>query len=73
MLILELLCKLLIIKLIFIKFILFYYSHFINKNFELKSYLLSMKDLNEPHSGLYLFEELLKSLQDYNIEYNISR
>ncbi|CZT10958.1 uncharacterized protein RAG0_15273 [Rhynchosporium agropyri] len=46
--------------------------HFINKNFELKSYLLWIRDLKEPHLGRYLIEELLKSLQDYNIEYNIS-
>lgn len=32
-----------------------------------------MRDLKEPHSGFYLFKELLKSLQDYDIEYNISK
>jgi len=50
-----------------------YIRHFINKNFELKSYLLAMKDLKDRHSSLYLKNVLIKTLKDYNIKYNITR
>lgn len=46
-------------------------SYFINKNFELKSYLLAMKDLKEKHFSLYLNDVLLETLKEYNIKYNI--
>jgi hypothetical protein len=32
-----------------------------------------MKDLKDKHSGYYMNEVLLKTLQDYNIKYNITR
>jgi hypothetical protein len=32
-----------------------------------------MKDLNEKHSGVYLNNVLLNTLNQYNIEYNITR
>jgi len=32
-----------------------------------------MKDLKEPHSNTYINSVLLKTLKEYNIEYNITK
>ena len=49
------------------------FRHFINKDFNLKSYLLAIKDLKDIHSGVYMNSVLLETLKEYNIEYNITR
>ena len=49
------------------------FRHFLNKDFKLESFLLSLEDLSEKHSGAYIYKVLLKSLKGFNIEYNINR
>ncbi len=49
------------------------FKHFINKDFNLKSYLLAIKDLKEKHFDLYLKDVLIQTLKDYNIKYNITK
>jgi len=73
MLISELLYKFLLFLIILKIIILIFNNYFINKNFELKSYLLVMKNLKEKYSGVYINEVLLNTLKNYNIEYNIIR
>jgi len=67
----KLLCKFLLFLIILKIIILIFNSYFINKNFELKFYLLAMKDFKEKYSEIYINEVLLNILKDYNIEYNI--
>jgi hypothetical protein len=50
-----------------------FFRYFINKDFKLKSYLLAMKDLKDIHSGKYMNLVLLEALEDFGIEYNITR
>ncbi|CZT13965.1 uncharacterized protein RAG0_17661 [Rhynchosporium agropyri] len=46
--------------------------HFINSDLDLKSYLLSMVLLESIHSSRYMNKVLIKTLKDYDIEYNIT-
>jgi hypothetical protein len=43
----------------------------INKDLELKSYLLAIQDLKDVYSNKYINSILLKALKEYNIKYNI--
>jgi hypothetical protein len=50
-----------------------FFRHFINKDFKLKSYLLTIKNLKDIHSSKYMNSVLLEALEDFGIEYNITR
>jgi hypothetical protein len=45
----------------------------LHKDFKLKSYLLAIKDLKDIRSSIYMNSLLLETLEEYNIEYNITR
>jgi hypothetical protein len=47
--------------------------HFINRDWEIESKLLDIIDLNEKHSGKYLFRVLKEALEDFEIQNRIFR
>jgi Tfp pilus assembly protein PilO len=53
--------------------VLIFFKYFINKDFKLKSYLLVIKDLKDIYNNKYMNSVLLKALEDFRIEYNITK
>ena len=47
--------------------------HYINKDFNLKNYLLAIKPLTQRHLGKYTSNMLIDILKDYNIKLDITK
>jgi hypothetical protein len=53
--------------------LIFIFNYYLDKNFQLISYLLRIRDLKDRHSGTYLNLVLLEVLQEFDSEYNITK
>jgi hypothetical protein len=53
--------------------LIFIYNYALDKNMNLYTFLLAIRDLKDRHSGAYLNDVLLELLKEFNIEHKITR